>query len=201
MDSRPARAARGMVAAGVSTLIAAVSHAAGGGVFPHPMLLLAGFVFSGLFCVALVGRRPSLGRSVPSVLASQLLFHLIFSTAGGTVVSTASGHGHHAGHHGSVLMSSTDAPLASLDGAMLAAHAAAAVVTIAALRFGEVAFWGLLDTARLMMAALLRFLTPILTTSSRAHSVPVTEVGVAPIPVEFLTRPRYRGPPVAGTAS
>lgn len=191
MDSRPARVARGFAAAGVSTLVAAVSHAAGGGVFPHPLLLLLGLAFSGLMCLALVGRRPSLVRLVPSVLGSQLLFHLLFSTARGGAVVSSTGHAHHGGS-----LMATDAPLAALDTSMIAAHAGAALITIVALRFGESAFWGLADTARLMLSALLRFLVPSALVSPVAVPLRATDVGIRPLlPVEFLACLRHRGPP------
>jgi hypothetical protein len=228
MQSRPARVARGFAAAVVSTAIAAFSHAAGGGVFPHPLILLAGILFTGMLCALLAGRRVSLARLVPSVVVTQATFHLLFSLSGGGY--DLSGEGGAAGtatvgvvHVGGVHVGGVPLGAAPLAGAhvgggppgqldpmalvtsaghaasgagMLLAHAVAAVLTILALRYGESAFWGLLDTARLMLATLLRARMPALPWAPRRWAIRAAGPGLLPVPMEgFLVGVPHRGPP------
>lgn len=197
MNSLSARVVRGFAAAGASTLITAVMHAAGGGLFPHPLLLLTGIMLTGGFCIALTGRRVSLARMIPSVLATQGFFHLLFSMTGGSVqISGTTGHL----HHNAVQMISASAHpagSAGLVGGMTGAHLIAAVVTILALRFGESAFWGLFDTARLMLAVLLRFRLPAVSWVGQRTLVRVDGDGFIPAPVlgQIRSTP-HRGPPL-----
>lgn len=193
MFSRPTRVARGLVAASTSTLVAALSHAMGGGSFPHPLLLLFGVVFASIVCIGLTGRRVSLFRLAPAVLGSQLLFHLLFSIAPTTVVT--GGIGHHA--HTALTTASTGgtAPM-MLDGGMTVAHLGAALITVLALRFGETAFWGLLDTARLMVARVLGALSDFSIPLPSARVTPMRDRAFVPAPAaHILTGLRRRGPP------
>ena len=193
MYSRPARLLRGSVAAAVSTFIAAVAHAAGGDVFPHPLLLLAGFSFSVLFCVALTGRHIAWSRIVPSVVASQGLFHLIFSTAGTGSTRLVSTVDH--SHHQLVVAVGASGHAMHSDGWMVLAHLSAAALTILALRYGERAFWSLFHSARLAVAALFTSVVP--TEVDSTVSRPVT-IGARVEPhrlAEFLCCVTHRGPP------
>ena len=202
MRSRPARVARGCAAAIVSTLVAAVSHTAGGGAFPSPLLILAGLVFSAVFCIVLVGPRVSWRRLVPSVIASQALFHLLFSTGGsqGAVLLAEGGVAGHVGHggHGMTMTSLMDYGAAPAGPPMTLAHAVAAVVTIVALRYGEAAFWTLLDTARLMVTSVLRILIPLVVGTGQRRAPGASDAGaVVARSADLVAAVRRRGPPLA----
>lgn len=174
MSSRWARVARGLLAAGFATLVAAVFHTASGGAAPSVLALSLSLAFSGIFCVALAGKRLSLWRQSASVVLSQLLFHALFclgqgslgsagygSTAIGAAAENLGVHGAHAMDLGLASASAAVAADASSpdlhaaigmfgDGpAMWAGHATAAIVTIVLLRHGEKTFWGLYRIALL----------------------------------------------------
>ena len=73
------------------------------------------------------------------------------------------------------------------------AHAVAALVTVAALRFGERAFWGVIGTARLLLARLLVVVIPRLDVPR-----PVVTVERRFVPRDLdllLSSMRHRGPP------
>jgi hypothetical protein len=159
MHSRGARLARGWVVGAFATAIASLSHALGGGTVPSGLALLAGLLFSGMLATLAAGRTPSLPRLAVAVIGGQLAFHLLFSYLGVPTSATPTSaaptsatrtsttlaslppmptHGHidltvvTTGHH-------------HADGAsMWIAHAIAALVTIAFLRFAERAVWSLL---------------------------------------------------------
>ncbi len=190
MTTRAARAARGTVAATVSLFVALCSHAAAGGGMPG----LAGIALCGAFatlvCIALAGRTLSLPRLAASVVASQFAFHALFSefapAAGARVVPAM------AGMHG------LPEPLASahpghetMPSWMWFAHAIAAVVTVAALGFGERAFWAVV--MRVAPRAF-RMLLPAPQPSARPATpsfAPRVIRRLAP-----LSAMRHRGPPV-----
>ena len=151
MSTRWARFARGWLAALFSTLVAAVSHTLAGGVSPSAVSFVVALAFAGIACVALTGKRLSFVRLAASVLVSQLAFHSLFSTIGvssGTVSAPAGAH-----HHGGALalVAGGDGAMHHTDGWMWAAHAFAALLTMAALRHGEAAFWRLRETALLFV--------------------------------------------------
>ena len=127
--SRPQRVLRGSLAAAVATFTALLFHVAGGGAAPAALGVLSPLVLSTAVCALLAGRRMSLLRLSASVAVSQLLFHGLFllGTPSGSV--TGGGHAHHGGGVRIVL----DGAAVSDDGAMTAAHALAAAVTVAAL--------------------------------------------------------------------
>lgn len=201
MATRWARVARGFIAAAVATLVAALFHVAGGGSAPSALALTLSITFSVLAALALTGRRLSTWRLAASVVISQALFHVLFSLgSASTTFATADGSMHvHAGSH-LVAMTAPHAAMASVipdSPLMWFAHASAALVTIAALRFGERAFWGLFETVRMRLArtrriplaapvALTRTLVPV----ARFESGHLRDLGV------LLGRMRHRGPPV-----
>jgi hypothetical protein len=200
MTTRWARFARGWIVAGFSTFVAALSHTIGGGDAPGVLAVVVSLAFAGILSIALAGRTLSTWRLSVAVLASQLLFHGLFSLggAGGRLTETdaAAGHAHHGGQ--AVLLAPSGAGAMGADHGwlMTVAHILAAVVTVVALRYGERAFWGLFSTAMVAVHALLRVpaVVPI------AHR-PVTGAAFA-----FLLSPRqrlaplglmrHRGPPV-----
>ncbi|WP_349897138.1 hypothetical protein [Parafrigoribacterium soli] len=196
MATRWARVARGLVAAGLSLFVAAFCHIASGGLTPTLFALVSCFVISSFVCVALSGKRLSLPKLSASVVLSQFLFHSVFS------LWTAAPSGFaHAGHvHGDVFAFTPLSPVVPADAGMWFAHLAAAAVTIAALRRGESAFWGLLRLARLRFARLsMRSLFSMLALA-RATSTPHP---IAPVervlPLRDLvllhTSSDHRGPP------
>ena len=202
MATRWARVVRGLVAATLATFVAALFHVAGGGTAPSGLAITLSLTFSGLAALALTGRRASTWRLAASVVVSQTLFHALFSLgSGGTRFVSADGMAHvHAGSHliamaGRHMQSSSVIPDSPM---MWLSHASAALVTIVALRFGEQAFWGLFETARMQLGRV-----------ARRVVVPVADVfAPAPVHVEsfapalrdlgiLIGRMRHRGPPPA----
>jgi hypothetical protein len=156
--------------------------------------------FSGIACIALAGRRLSVWRLTVSVALSQFLFHTLFGLGHGTGTGTAGvGHSHlmhhidigtlvgpGAGHTHSMLPT---------DSWMWAGHATAALVTIAALRYGELAFWSLYRIARIGLARLM--VAPALVPLDTAQASPAAAHGervVRDLGI-LIGRMRHRGPP------
>ena len=205
MASRWARVVRGLLAASVATLVAALFHMAGGGVAPSALALTLSLVFSALACIALAGRGLALWRLTLSVALSQFLFHTLFalSPSGSFAGADPSGHVHLGSHL--VMVSSggatSMAPMAPESAAMWVSHGFAALVTIAALRFGETSFWALCEFTAFQLQRLFGsdlILAP--------ETVPAARVGVLSLPEHALQlavvlgEMRHRGPP-AGHAS
>ena len=184
MDSRWGRVARGWAAAICATAVAAVSHTLGGGAPPTLFALVVTLIISGTVCTLAAGKTLSLARLTGAVAISQALFHTVFSSLG-TPVAAAHTHS----------PSIVEPVAAHHAGGMWVAHVVAGLITIAALRHGEAAFWGFAVTARLFFARLLAVM---------AAPAPVSRASVALGDVD-LTRPRtaadrlsglrYRGPP------
>ncbi|TFD79454.1 hypothetical protein [Cryobacterium fucosi] len=214
MTTRWARFARGWITAGFSTFVAALSHTLGGGSGPGLLPVALSLAFAGIVCIGLAGRTLSLGRVSLSVLASQLIFHGLFSLggSGGSIGTAATGapHDHQmvAGLLGGALLGPAGAgrsDSAATPGAMSGgpaggmgmwlAHLVAAAVTILALRVGERAFWGLLENARLVIRAL--FAHHCLAPSPRSPRRTVTTARVLTPrdPAVLLSSMRRRGPP------
>lgn len=194
MQARHARVTRGVLAAAVSTFAAAFSHGVAASQAPSVMALAAASVLAVFVCIALAGRVTPL-RLAASVVISQAGFHALFTLVPATTGSAASSHG----HHGMVAMT-TDAAAhvhAPADSGMWLGHAAAALVTILALRHGERAFLAIADTLLLTIRALIGALTvmPVLAPASAAP---------AWLPIPTLTTDslassvRRRGPPAGG---
>lgn len=162
MATRWARFARGWIVALFSTLVAAISHTLGGGAPAGLLPVVLSLAFAGIACIGLAGRTLSLPRVAVSVLVSQLIFHGLFSLGGqGGALATDGAAGAHNHSAIPVLVEATgSAGAASVHAtghtgwAMWLAHAVAAVVTIVALRHGERAFWGLFESARLVIRSL-----------------------------------------------
>lgn len=183
MQSRWARVARGITAAGFATFVAAFSHSLAGGAAPSWFGVGASFVLSTMACTILAGRTLSLWRLVAAVGLSQFLFHSLFSGVGAPV----------AVEHSMAAMETT-LPHAHAAPTMWAGHAIAALVTVVALRFGARAFWGIADTARLLLARLLVVAVPQL---DIPRPVVATRPRFVPRDLALLLSPmRHRGPPV-----
>jgi hypothetical protein len=206
MTTRWARFARGWIVAGFSTFVAALSHTIGGGATPALLPVAVSLAFAGMLSIALAGRTLSLWRLSVAVLASQLIFHGLFSLGGSggslpAADAAAAGHAHHGGLAVLATPSGGTGSMAADHGwLMTIAHVLAAVVTVVALRYGERAFWGLFSTARVAVHTLLR--TPAV--------VPIRHPPMLGATFGFLLAPRHplaplrlmrhRGPPVCSAA-
>ena len=202
MHTRWARFARGWIVAVFSTFVAALSHTLGGASVPGLLAVVVSLAFAGMVCVALSGRTLSFWRGAASVLISQLIFHGLFSLGApggalGAEALTASGTHQHAALPGLI------GPLAPGGGAdvthdgatMWGAHLGAAIITILVLRFGERAFWGLVESVRLGLRTLYvpaPWVVPVAVPVRIGHEAPVS----APRDlILVLSAMRHRGPP------
>ncbi len=197
------RVGRGAAAASFATFFAAFSHAVAGSTAPGAVGVVIAFAFAVLVCTALAGRRLTVPRLVVSVVASQVLFHLLFGVGAGDARVDWS---QHLGHHGEVL-GALPLGVASPDGArahaghdgawMWVAHLVAAAATIA------VAVWGtramaalgtLVDLGLRLVVARAVSLLPV-----AAHRLRGTVVASTPDWTPharlLLGRMRHRGPP------
>ena len=189
MGSRWARVARGWSAAAFAILAAAVSHTIAGGSSPTPFALMVSLVIAGAVCTALAGRQLSRIRLAVSVAVSQALFHGVFSSLGTPI---AARH-----QMGSMAMDVATGSHAATT--MWLGHAAAALITIVALRYAERAFWGLAHTATLVFTRVLALVAatpPVSCAPQRA-----VEHAWEPLAATRLLSPmRHRGPPAALSA-
>jgi hypothetical protein len=204
MTTRWARFARGWIVAGFSTFVAALSHTVGGGGVPGVLAVVVSLAFAGIVSIALTGRTLSAWRLTLAVLVSQVIFHGLFSLggAGGRLAQTdaGSGHAHDAGQTALLLAPGAGGTAAAMPAdhgwLMTLAHVVAAVVTVVALRYGERAFWGLFNTARIVVLALLKI--PVVVPVAHRKMLGTSFViGVRPRQRLAPLRPmRHRGPPV-----
>lgn len=204
-DSRLVRALRGGLAASSATFVALASHLAGGGEMPELLGIVVPLALSLPVCIAWAGQRLSLFGLSASVVASQLLFHLLF-TLGAPAQSarvTTSDAGLHAGHEGMVMPTAAQAAGQSTEmahdgAAMWVWHAVAAVVTIVVLYRGELMLLHLRDLAVRMASWLLggRAVVDAVGSVVRPalpYVVPATFLALHPGPQ--LSSLRRRGPP------
>lgn len=202
MSTRWARVARGVIAALFSTFVAVCSHILAGGSTPGLVGLALSLVFSTVLCTLLAGTSLSLLRLSASVALSQFAFHGAFSllvdAAPGSTPTMPSMDPHYGGEmimHIDALSPTTPATMTT-DGQMWLCHAVAAIVTIVAFRFGEVAFWGLIELTRLCITRLVASAPPIQSTASVPPNVVAAERAQLPRTVEHvLSSLRHRGPP------
>lgn len=193
MTSRQLRLVRGAAASSIATIIAAVSHALGGGAAPHPLLIVALSVFFTPIAAVLVGRRLSLTRLSVTVLLSQSIFHVLFSVLNATVTPTIATSGH---HHALVLAPiGESAEVIAPDVGMLGAHLAAAVATVAILWRGE----NMLRSIARWVRAILRERMP---QPQPDWPVPASIARTARIVVTFMSvgDVSRRGPPLLSRA-
>lgn len=143
MTSRAARTLRGAVFAWSAVLLAAAAHTLAGGGAPSLLFCALVAIAATPAAMLVAGPRASAGRTVAAVLVAQTAFHVAFSMIGDLGRWDAA-QGAHAHHAGMVLSAFTTAPAPAMSAGMLAAHAAAAVVSAAIVRRGErtvVAVW------------------------------------------------------------
>ncbi|GAA4779046.1 hypothetical protein [Microbacterium gilvum] len=148
MNPRQLRVLRGASASAAATLLAAVSHTFGGGAAPAPLLVVGMAALLALPAAAVMGRRLSLPRLAATTMITQGAFHVVFAALGAPSSAAAvhSAHDHDA--HLAALATEHASLAAQTDGAMLVAHAAAALVTTALLWRGEHAVRAIAGWAR-----------------------------------------------------
>jgi hypothetical protein len=191
MTTRWARVARGLVAASISLFTAAAFHIIAGGAIPTPVAIVSCFVVSSFVCVAFSGKKLSLPRLSVAVGLSQFLFHGVFSLWT-TQPALALGAGH---AHDHMVMFLPNTTPAGADADMWLAHLIAAAATIAALRRGEAAFWGLLATARLWLGSILAKLAAVVPARTPRPAMPVQRIASPPELVLLFSSRHHRGPP------
>lgn len=165
-QSRATRVVRGTVAASVATLVALLSHVAGGGPLPGMLWMLTPWVFSILLCVVLAGRALSLLRLSLGVAASQVLFHGLFALGAmptSSLVGVPDAVGTHV-HGGAFILPGLGASVAAGpllgDELMWTMHAIGAIVTTLGLYRGERAVLRLLQLAAQLVSWVQRQLIP-----------------------------------------
>ncbi|QUL78774.1 hypothetical protein IG171_15545 [Brevibacterium sp. SMBL_HHYL_HB1] len=197
---RRRRALRGSAAATAATFVALASHIIGGGSMPSLWGIIVPLALSTLVCVLLAGRKLSLWRLSASVVASQALFHQLFTvfTPLASAPGPTSAVEKHAHHHARATSSMAGVGIGSGDptdpamssGAhahgslpMLLAHLAAAVLTIVLIYWAEALPAKLCEFGRRIIRALL----PVF---SRPRTVPE---GPRPTVIIRLEQPRRPG--------
>ncbi|WP_341954410.1 hypothetical protein [Salinibacterium sp. TMP30] len=192
MHTRTMRVLRGSAAAIFATFAAALSHQLAGGVAPSLFGITVSLVISISVCTLLASRTVSLVRLTIAILASQGMYHTLFSA-----MLAPEGI---ARHDMSAMTLGFSSAAQTANSAMSLTHLIAAVVTIVMVRYAELAFWGLLATAHLFLARLLTSVTPVRVRGGQ-HQLPMHALDVPTFATRFLSAMRYRGPPVATFAA
>lgn len=188
MRARRVRALRGTAAAAIAVLFASTAHTLSGGGAPPLWLVAAITILAAPLCIALVGRRRSLPGLAVAVAVAQLALHAAFAAVGGAAPLVGYGPHQHAlsPFDGALAIAAVD-PAAA---AMTLGHAAAALVTIVVLAWGE----RLLAAIAHGIRRLLRPAPPIVParpTAAPLIASPCREFVAA----AFLDCVRRRGPP------
>ncbi|NYF15981.1 uncharacterized membrane protein YjjB (DUF3815 family) [Microbacterium sp. AK009] len=135
MSPRHLRAGRAVAAATAATVIAGTSHTLAADGPPPVTLLLVAAVLATPIALLLIGRRPSIGRTLITVTAAQAVYHLAFALVGTAGSSGAAPQGRHL-HH--VTLTLGEGAVATVpDAPMIGAHAVAALLTALLLHHGE----------------------------------------------------------------
>lgn len=186
----PIQALRGLVAGVLTTFLALLFHIIGGGTSPGA---LAVAICGAAVCwvAMLVGRsRPSLPLLIASIGVAQVVLHTAFSMA--TATATISGHAH-AGHDDLVVVAMGDGH------AMWPAHLLAGVLTIVAIRRGELVLRRLLELAGIAAGALVRLVVAVLGVAPRPRIVRTSPVAFSACRIGAAQAlgsvVRRRGPP------
>lgn len=195
MDRRQQRALRGLGASALAVFVAALFHTAGGGPEPTALAMGVSTVLAAPVSVLLAG-RDALWRLALAVAASQFAFHFLFGLGQPSDVDFR-GDGGMAGMPGmpgaQLTVSGGAAAGAASATAMWMWHAAAALVTIAALRHGDRVIRRMLDLAVRFLVSALRLLVRV---ASPRPSGLAPQTSPHALDAQFLLRaqPR-RGPP------
>lgn len=215
MSTRAARLVRGWAAALAATAVAAASHVLAGGVIPHPSIVLFCLALSAMVSCALAGRSMSLPGTAGAVLASQAIFHLLFTVGGAGIPSAGSGAAGaraagHAGHADDAALTQLAeagqlgtgaAAAASSSALMWLGHLLAAAATVALIRNGEAALLRILAAMRLRITTILPLILPLPLgprVAKLSALVPVTPLRNLGVPLLAM---RHRGPPAAAAVS
>lgn len=214
MSTRAARLVRGWAAALAATAVAAASHVLAGGVIPHPSIVLFCLALSAMVSCALAGRSMSLPGTAGAVLASQAIFHLLFTVGGAGIPSAGSGAAGaraagHAGHDTALTQLAEAGPLGtgaaaaaeSSSALMWLGHLLAAAATVALIRNGEAALLRILAAMRLRITTILPLILPLPLgprVAKLSALVPVTPLRNLGVPLLAM---RHRGPPAAAAVS
>jgi hypothetical protein len=188
--TRAERFARGWLTAGASTLVAAFSHVAGGGMQPGVLGVVLALAVAVPVSIALAGVHLSTVRLAVAVALSQVAFHLLFSLGaeGGGGASATGGH-----HSALVISTAADG---SVSGAVAGAMVMGGPTMWLAHRRGEGAEWALVRLA-VRGLTVARLLTAGHRPEGPVVRRPPTPAGVRPRPPgqrHLTARPR-RGPP------
>jgi len=137
-ESRKPAVVRGFASSTLATFVALSGHVSGGGQMPGPLGIVVPWILSLMLCTLLAGRRLSPVRLTLSVGVSQVLFHTLFVL--GTVTPSGGSLPEHV--HGAPLVLPSGVGVALPDpvaahGPMWIGHLCAALITIAALHWGE----------------------------------------------------------------
>ena len=203
MEDRGLRIARGWIGALVCTCLAVASHTIADGMMPPLAIVGLVLAVSGAVCTALASTNFSLARTTIAVVLSQGLYHGVFGLFGhGAATGHLQANGAAPGHGDHVTSLSVEqvlpanagaeSPLASL---MLLSHLLAALLTIAALRKGELAIRSLVESILLYVPRRI-----LLARNWQPAVPPRSTVVLSPIPLArldvLLPALRRRGPPV-----
>ncbi len=135
LAERRLRLGSSAIVALAATVVAAAAHAAGGGGIPSIAAVAIALPVSIGLGMLIVGPRPGRARLAAGVIVDQLVFHTLFSFFGAAGAGSATHSvGAHA-HHGTATLE-LSAAAESLTAPMLLAHAGAAVLAYALLRWG-----------------------------------------------------------------
>ncbi|RLP75705.1 hypothetical protein D9V32_09565 [Mycetocola tolaasinivorans] len=197
--ARGKRLIRGLLAAGIATFVALLSHVGAGASMPGTVGILVPLVLSIVVSVFLTGRKLSATRLSLAVLISQAFFHVLFVLgAGGRVQNPpmgGPGHQHAPVDVDIVATVSAAEHAAHLGPLMWGAHALAAALTVLALYRGEAALRALFLLAALSIIAWLRALVSIaVPRRTRAAACPDTPHALVPLGV-YVSTLAHRGPP------
>jgi len=194
VTARARRATRGLAAASVAVVLAAISHTVAGGAAPAPWLVATAIGIAWPIATLCAGGRVRLPGQVTAVAAAQVLLHALFS-----ITASATGHAHSAGGH----MHGMDAlalPLSPTGSdtlstvapgpLMVIAHVLAGIAALVLVRHGEAAARAVLAWATTALRAPLPVALP--------QPTPLRTCTPAPAPPRTIVVPgplRRRGPP------
>lgn len=204
--------ARGVAAASLAVVPAAIAHGIADGHLVAPGTLALTILAASVACVRLVGRRAGRTRIAAAVLASQLLFHGIFllahlgasaghaSSAGHATAASLAGSPAHAGHDPGAAtaalagVSAADPAALAPDAGMMLAHLCAAAVTILGAWHGRSLCLRLARAGQRALVRLARLACPSLTPPIVVSAAPIAHEVPFPRAVPLRTR-GIRGPP------
>jgi hypothetical protein len=210
MTARGERVARGSLAAAVAVFVAALFHSAAGGGVPSVLALTLSLAFAIPVCSVLAGRHMALWRLGASVISSQFALHLLFGLgASGDSFAGATAHLHAGAHLTLIAGTSTDtmSRMATDSPWMWAGHISAALVTIAALRYGETSVRSAmrsLAVRAVLVADRLGFGAALAASAVTAPDAATRPIA-GPLPILLpatriaLSGLRHRGPPALAT--